>query len=123
MGVGEHVMAGAFVYKVLFLLLFMKILRSYIHLHHKHTTQLQYQTTTTSNQPPPTCLTLCEYPHRHDQCPSSLTPHRSRQSTTDKVASNVKPDSQKGVLEQGSDTVKGAADSVAGSVQPGKLAT
>ncbi|KAK3047567.1 hypothetical protein LTR09_011072 [Extremus antarcticus] len=41
-----------------------------------------------------------------------------RQSTTDKAASNLKPDSQKSTLEQGSDKVKGAADSVAGSAQP-----
>lgn len=42
-----------------------------------------------------------------------LTPFQA-----DKVASNLKPDSQKSTLEQGSDKVKGAADSVAGSVQP-----
>ncbi|KAK5175050.1 uncharacterized protein LTR77_000187 [Saxophila tyrrhenica] len=41
-----------------------------------------------------------------------------RQSTTDKAASNLKPDSEKSTLEQGQDKMKGAADSVGGSVQP-----
>lgn len=45
--------------------------------------------------------------------------HRSRQSTTDKIGSSVKPDSQKSTLEQGTDSLKSTADSVAGSVQPG----
>merc|ERR1711915_231110 len=41
-----------------------------------------------------------------------------RQSTTDKAASSLKPDSQKSGLEQAGDSIKGAADNVAGSVQP-----
>ncbi|KAK0792803.1 hypothetical protein LTR59_008376 [Friedmanniomyces endolithicus] len=42
-----------------------------------------------------------------------------RQSTTDKVSSSMKPDSQKSTMEKGTDSVKGAADSVAGKAQPG----
>ncbi|KAK6431789.1 hypothetical protein LTR95_012049 [Oleoguttula sp. CCFEE 5521] len=41
-----------------------------------------------------------------------------RQSTTDKAASSLKPDSQKSTLESAGDSVKSTADSVAGSVQP-----
>ncbi|KAK3713787.1 hypothetical protein LTR37_008273 [Vermiconidia calcicola] len=41
-----------------------------------------------------------------------------RQSTTDKAASSMKPDSEKSVLEKGQETAKSTADSVAGSAQP-----
>ncbi|TKA27613.1 hypothetical protein B0A50_04445 [Salinomyces thailandicus] len=41
-----------------------------------------------------------------------------RQGAGDKLASNMKPDSQKTTMEQGSDKAKGAADSVAGTLQP-----
>lgn len=36
----------------------------------------------------------------------------------DKAKSNLKPDSEKSYAEKGSEQLKGAADSVAGSVQP-----
>jgi hypothetical protein len=42
----------------------------------------------------------------------------SRQSTTDKAASSLKPDSQKSGLEQAGDSIKNTADNVAGSAQP-----
>jgi len=41
-----------------------------------------------------------------------------RQDTTDKIKSNVKPDSEKSTLEKGSESIKGTADSVAGKAQP-----
>ncbi|QIX01194.1 hypothetical protein AMS68_006711 [Peltaster fructicola] len=41
-----------------------------------------------------------------------------RQSTSDKVASNLKPESQKSTFESLSDSAKSTADQVAGSVQP-----
>merc|ERR1712013_107976 len=41
-----------------------------------------------------------------------------RQSTTDKAASAMKPDSQKSATEKAGDSVKSTADNVAGSVQP-----
>ncbi|KDR73494.1 hypothetical protein GALMADRAFT_251203 [Galerina marginata CBS 339.88] len=41
-----------------------------------------------------------------------------RQSFTDKAGSAMKPDSQKGTLEQAGDYVKGTTDSMASSVQP-----
>ena len=42
-----------------------------------------------------------------------------RQSGTDKAADTLKPDSSKSTMEQATDKVKGATDSVAGSAQPG----
>jgi hypothetical protein len=60
---------------------------------------------------------------RYRHWPEALGPDTdcsySRQDTTDKAASALKPDSEKGVLEKAQDTVKSTADSVAGSVQPG----
>ncbi|GAB7360048.1 hypothetical protein MBLNU230_g7570t1 [Neophaeotheca triangularis] len=41
-----------------------------------------------------------------------------RESMGDKAKSNLKPDSEKSYAEKGSEQLKGAADSVAGSVQP-----
>ncbi|KAK5115034.1 hypothetical protein LTR62_001731 [Meristemomyces frigidus] len=41
-----------------------------------------------------------------------------RQSTTDKAASSLKPDSSKSTTEKAGDSIKSTADSVAGSVQP-----
>ncbi|CAK9784999.1 heat shock protein 9/12 [Cutaneotrichosporon oleaginosum] len=41
-----------------------------------------------------------------------------RQGLGDKLASAAKPDSQKTVLEQATDFVKGKADAVASAVQP-----
>merc|ERR1712137_1452592 len=41
-----------------------------------------------------------------------------RQSTTDKAASAMKPDSQKSATEKAGDSIKNTADNVAGSVQP-----
>ncbi|KAI7168454.1 hypothetical protein KC316_g11681 [Hortaea werneckii] len=41
-----------------------------------------------------------------------------RQGAGDKLASNLKPDSEKSTLEKGQDQVKGAADSLAGQAQP-----
>ncbi|KAI5369649.1 Putative Heat shock protein 9/12 [Septoria linicola] len=41
-----------------------------------------------------------------------------RQDTTDKVASAVKPDSQKSTTESLGDKAKGTGDSVAGKAQP-----
>ncbi|BEI84158.1 hypothetical protein CcaverHIS002_0407620 [Cutaneotrichosporon cavernicola] len=41
-----------------------------------------------------------------------------RQSLGDKIASAVKPDSQKSTLEKAGDFVKGKADTVAAAAQP-----
>merc|ERR1711939_566785 len=41
-----------------------------------------------------------------------------RQGAGDKLASNLKPDSEKSTLEKGQDQAKGAADSLAGQAQP-----
>ncbi|KAF8911960.1 heat shock protein 9/12-domain-containing protein, partial [Gymnopilus junonius] len=41
-----------------------------------------------------------------------------RQSFTDKAGSAMKPDSQKGTMEQASDYIKGKSDSAASSMQP-----
>ncbi|KAF9241601.1 heat shock protein 9/12-domain-containing protein [Melanogaster broomeanus] len=41
-----------------------------------------------------------------------------RQSTTDKAAASVKPDSQKSATEQLRDTVRGGTDSAASTLQP-----
>ncbi|EJF65551.1 hypothetical protein DICSQDRAFT_166560 [Dichomitus squalens LYAD-421 SS1] len=41
-----------------------------------------------------------------------------RQSFTDKMGASAKPDSQKSMTEQLSDTAKGAYDSMASSMQP-----
>merc|ERR1712230_61984 len=41
-----------------------------------------------------------------------------RQGAGDKLASNLKPDSEKSTLEKGQDQVKGTADSLAGQAQP-----
>ncbi|KAJ9124842.1 hypothetical protein QFC24_002771 [Naganishia onofrii] len=41
-----------------------------------------------------------------------------RQSLGDKASSAIKPDSEKSYIEQASDSVKGALDSVASAVQP-----
>ncbi|WPG97767.1 Hypothetical protein R9X50_00054800 [Acrodontium crateriforme] len=41
-----------------------------------------------------------------------------RQSTTDKIGSSMKPDSQKSTLEQTSDSLKSTADSVGKTLQP-----
>jgi len=46
-----------------------------------------------------------------------------RQSFTDKLGSTLKPDSQKGVVEQTTDQAKGVADSAASKVQPEKSTT
>ncbi|KXT00285.1 hypothetical protein AC578_1219 [Pseudocercospora eumusae] len=42
----------------------------------------------------------------------------SRQSTTDKAESTLKPNSQKSTLESATDSAKGTGDSIAGSLQP-----
>jgi hypothetical protein len=42
----------------------------------------------------------------------------SRQSTTDKAASAMKPDSQKSATEKAGDSIKSTADNIAGSAQP-----
>lgn len=47
----------------------------------------------------------------------------SRQDTSDKVGSTLKPDSQKSTLEQAQDSVKSAGDSVASTIQPGTTIT
>ncbi|KAJ9095587.1 hypothetical protein QFC21_005458 [Naganishia friedmannii] len=41
-----------------------------------------------------------------------------RQSVTDKAGAALKPDSQKSVLEQGADMLKGKTDSAASTAQP-----
>merc|ERR1711977_675049 len=41
-----------------------------------------------------------------------------RQGAGDKLASNLKPDSEKSTLEKGQDQVKGTADGLAGQAQP-----
>jgi len=41
-----------------------------------------------------------------------------RQSTTDKAASAIKPDSQKSATEKAGDSIKSTADNIAGSAQP-----
>ncbi|KAF9052901.1 heat shock protein 9/12-domain-containing protein [Panaeolus papilionaceus] len=41
-----------------------------------------------------------------------------RQSFTDKAGSAMKPDSQKGTLEQAGDFIKGKSDSAASTMQP-----
>lgn len=53
-------------------------------------------------------------------CSSADNFLHSRQSNTDKAASALKPDSQKSALEQVQDSAKSTADSVAGTLQPGK---
>ena len=42
----------------------------------------------------------------------------SREDVGDKAKANLKPDSEKSTLEKGQEQAKGAADSVAGTVQP-----
>lgn len=49
----------------------------------------------------------------------TLTSPYSRQSTTDKATSALKPDSAKSGTEQLGDKAKGAGDSLAGKAQPG----
>ncbi|RMX97277.1 hypothetical protein D0868_10732 [Hortaea werneckii] len=44
--------------------------------------------------------------------------NHTRHGAGDKLASNLKPDSEKSTLEKGQDQVKGAADSLAGQAQP-----
>ncbi|PPQ63073.1 hypothetical protein CVT24_005928 [Panaeolus cyanescens] len=41
-----------------------------------------------------------------------------RQSFTDKMGSSMKPDSQKGAMEQAGDFIKGKTDSAASTMQP-----
>lgn len=41
----------------------------------------------------------------------------------DKAKANLKPDSEKSTLEKGQEQVKGAADSVAGTLQPCMLSS
>jgi hypothetical protein len=41
-----------------------------------------------------------------------------REDVSDKAKANLKPDSEKSTLEKGQEQVQGAADSVAGSLQP-----
>ena len=50
-----------------------------------------------------------------------LTYHsHSREDASDKLKSNLKPDSEKSTVELAQEKAKGAADSVAGTLQPGK---
>ena len=84
-----------------------------------------------SKQPqtsPSTCLTLCKYLSRAPFLESSQPTNHllqhitniilSRQSTTDKATSAMKPDSQKSMTEKAGDSIKSTADNVAGSAQP-----
>lgn len=43
-----------------------------------------------------------------------------RQGAGDKLASSVKPESEKGVVEKASDAAKSVGDSIAGTAQPGR---
>lgn len=49
----------------------------------------------------------------------SLTTTTSRQDPVDKATSAMKPESEKSTLEKAGDSVKGTADNIAGTAQPG----